>query len=91
MSKTHKEVHHPGPSRTLQKSPEPPEAKVSGFDKDFGLRPCASGQTSKIGFSGPGAQRPAWTPPGEGKVDYSSMLGTHWGVLARESWSLETH
>ena len=29
--------------------------------------------------------------PREAKVDYSSMLGTHWAMLAHESMSLETH
>ena len=43
---------------------------MSKFNKDFSLRPCASGQASEIGFSRPGAQQPAWTPPGEAKVDY---------------------
>ena len=82
----------PRPQPDPPKEPgQPPEAKVSKFNKGFSLRPCASGQASEIGFSRPGAQQPAWIPPGEAKVDYSSTLGAHWAMLAHESSILGTH
>ena len=82
----------PRPQPDPPKEPrQPPEAKVSKFNEGFSLRLRASGHAPEIEFSRPGAQQPAWTPPGEAKVDYSSTLGTHWAKLVHESSTLGTH
>ena len=48
------------------------------------------GAAVQNGFPRPGTRRPAWRPPGEAKVDYSSTLCIHWAVLAHDSSTLGT-